>query len=72
MGTLLNAVLWENLLKVEFMRSPNISVLQKLKMVAIITYGLQGVSGHMESEIRKVFRAEEISKFLTEKSRLSL
>lgn len=33
---LLNAVLWQNLLKAELMQSPNALVLQELKMVAAV------------------------------------
>lgn len=35
---LLNAILWQNLLEVELMQSPNALVLQELKMVAVVIY----------------------------------
>lgn len=60
---LLNAVLWQNLLKAELMQSPNALVLQELKMVAaVILYGFQSMSKYTALEIR---RHLQLRKFLT-------
>lgn len=60
---LLNAVLWQNLLKAELMQSPNALVLQELKMVAVvILYDLQSMSKHRVLEIG---RHLQLRKFLT-------